>query len=1042
MPDLEIRTDRGPEMNAIRSRPLDAAWKQRLDLTARAAPELYEDADAVTGTPHARAIRTAFRELRASAVFCVQQVPTVVMLSVDQYDRTEIVDLHAKLWNQGLANMLLVLADDTIRAFSLARIPYRGSDEDFDDRCLAWEFDVIVQALEVNNLMRGAESGRLWEHPKFRQEERIDRVLLDNLKESHTRLLRGMSSAAAQALLIQSMFIAYLEDRQIVSANYLSEATDGHAGSFADILNSGSAKALDLLFKRLRNDFNGDLFVAPCSFSETDRHPSPKPRDMEVLYQFRSGEQEMRSGQYRFWGYDFKYIPVELISAVYDRFLGELKSEQRQRGAYYTPRFVADMAISQIVDRLPGQKLSELRFLDPACGSGIFLVRCFQLLCERRRAIERPAAIPWESLRAMLSRLAGWDIDEAAVRVAVFSLYVALLEEVEPPDIRALIERGNLLPRLWEHNLTARDFFTVDPRSENAQADVIIGNPPWISRGEPERQSIAWCRTQGLPMPEKEEAWAFAWKSLRHLRADGVIAFLLPAMGFLHNTAGTAVESRRRLLRDARIFRVVNLADMRRQLFDRAVRPATLIVFGQADPDGDPYWLEYLTPKADLNLKNRRLITISSTDKHSLVSPMVESDPSVFKRFLWISGPEEKLFRYLSLFSRLGDTVSVYRNQRSANVPDARSWMIGQGFQPYKSGRPVTNRRIAQVPYLPIERFTPVLQAAEGLPPWTSRSFHRTGFDPGFSGPRVLVPKGIANRNQTRLRASYIEVPAIFQDAIRAISVPDGEKPRAKLLTAIINSKIAVWYAFHGTSSFGADRPQLQQEELLLLPFPQPEDMPDTARARAAADDMVAIIDAMDETQIDPFSTAIFEEIDRMAYDFFCLADEEIILIEDTVQHIIPAVHPIQSNVPEVWGACTLDDRRDYAHALVRRMSGCFEDGYTVAVRLEAQNEDLAILRLTLQRKHEAEEYHEKGSSSVSAVLAGISAEMGRPLAGNFQLMPDFRLFSGNHLYVVKPTQKRFWLRSAGIADADEIALDLQDALAVSADRAASQDDG
>ena len=42
--------------------------------------------------------------------------------------------------------------------------------------------------------------------------------------------------------------------------------------------------------------------------------------------------------------------------------------------------------------------------------------------------------------------------------------------------------------------------------------------------------------------------------------------------------------------------------------------------------------------------------------------------------------------------------------------------------------------------------------------------------------------------------------------------------------------------------------------------------------------------------------------------------------------------------------------------------------------------------------------------------------------------MPDFRIFIGNHLYLVKPTQKRFWLKSSALADADAIALDLHDA--------------
>ena len=1013
-------------MIAVR-RPLDRTWKQRLDLTTRTAPELYENAAEVTDNPHARAIRTTFQELHASAVFCTQKVPAVVILSVEEYDRAAVIDLHAKLWNQGLANLLLVLSGDTVRAFSLARKPRRENDDTFDNRCLAWELDAIAQALKVTNLIYGVESGRLWEHPKFRPEERIDQVLLDNLKESHTRLRSDMSSDAAQALLIQSMFIAYLEDRQIVTTDYVRDATDGRAGSFLDILTSRSVSDLDLLFERLRNDFNGDLFVAPCSFSETDRHPPLDPPHLKLLHSFRSGEQEMESGQYRFWGYDFKYIPVELISAVYDRFLGDLRPDRRSRGAYYTPRFVADLAISQIADELPMEKLPQLRFLDPACGSGIFLVRCFQLLCEhRRRGAERSVRIPWDSLRAILARLEGWDIDGAAVRVAVFSMYVALLEEVEPPDIRALIKRGNLLPQLWGRNLRVRDFFTVDPRDESAEADVIIGNPPWISRDEPERRSIDWCRKEQVPMPEKEEAWAFVWKSLRHLRAGGVIAFLLPAMGFLHNYARSAVEARQLLLRAARIFRIVNLADLRFQLFDSAVRPAALIVFGNPYPDGSPYWFEYLTPKADLNLKNRRLITLSSADKHSLVSPRVEKDPSVFKRLLRISGPEKKLFRYLSSLPSLGNTVGT---QRKNDESGQRSWMIGRGFEPHNAGARVTSRFVGRIPNLQIGKFTPFFQRVDQLTPWASFAVRRRGFEKGFTGPRVLVPGGVTHTNDFRLRATYVEAPATFQSSIHAILAPRGEEPRAKLLAALINSRIAVWFAFHGASAFGAERPDVRQNELLLLPFPRPDDMPDKPRSQSAAARIVSIIDEMAGTQRDPFRSineAAFEEIDRLAYDFFCLAEEEVVLVEDTVEHFIPAMHPTRNRVHDLWQSCTQEDRRGYVHYLVRRMGYYLEGGYTVEARLEAHNEDLAVVRLTLQRENEAGEYYEVESSTVSDALSVLAAQMPRPVAGNFQLTPDFRLVSGIHLYLVKPMQRRFWLRSAGIADADDIASDLQ----------------
>lgn len=1036
-------------MQAIRSKPLGPEWKERLDLSLRKVPELYEYVEDVGDTPHAGAIRMTLDELGVSAVFCVQGVPTIAILSVDDYDRAAIVDLHAKLWNQGLASLLLVISGDTVRAFSLARTPHSGENHDFEDRCLIPGFDAVSDALMLRDIVYGAESGRLWEeHAEyFRPRERIDQVLLDNLVTSYRLLCddTGLSADAAQALLVQVMFIAWLEDREIILPEYFLEASDGLAGTFSALLESGTVDWLDRLFESLRRDFNGDLFVAPCSFEENDGHQPLTPRHLNILNRFRSGREEMHghAGQYRLWGYHFKYIPIELISAVYDRFLGENDAQRRAQGAYYTPMFLADTVISQVWDTVSDETKEKGRFLDPACGSGVFLVRSFQRLCEHWRDTRTSRRIRWDSLLGILSRLHGWDIDSRAVRVSVFSLYVALLEEVSPPDIRRLMKRGRILPALWGENLRHRDFF--EKHAHDVQADVVIGNPPWSSRpgadGE-DRSSLTWCDAEGLPIPGKEDAWAFVWKSLRHLRDGGVVAFLLPAMAFLHNHAKNAVAARSRLVRDVRILRIINFADLRFQLFEGAVRPAALIVFGHADQKAPVYRFEYWTPKADLNLKVKRLITLSSADKCRVTSTLAAAEPLVFKQRLWMSDPESKLFNYLSAFPKLGDVAKAYgTQQRKAESSREDRWLIGQGFQPFNIDRtagrstgPSASESVGRLPYLPIRAFKPLAQSVSSLLPWSSNQVRRRGFERGFSGPRVLIPQGVDTTGR-RLRATYLEAPLTFQHIIQSLVVPRGEERRAKLLTALLNSRLIAWFAFHGTSSFGSERPKVQQADLLTLPFPSPPDMSQRERSEAAENALVALIDRMIASADGPFELrederTILQKVDRLTYEFFCLSDEEVILVDDTVERIIPSIQPRRSRPPDIWKPADREDRQSYADALVRCMVEWFEPDCAVGIRLEARNDDLAVLRLTLEERRKKAGYSEENNGSVGAVLARLSKHVHQPLPGNFQLMPDFRIFVDNHLYLVKPARRRFWLRSAALADADAIALDLQDAVA------------
>ena len=1033
-------------MEAIESKPLGPVWKDRLSLSARVAPEFYEQSDDVGNVPHAGALRTALDDLHGSAVFCVQDVPTVVILSVDEYDPAAVASLRSALWNQGLASLLLVVSADTVRVFTLARIQ-RGGHEDDVSRFLVEELKATTHALALRNLVYAAESGRYWDEHSgyFRPEERVDRVLLDNLTQSHKQLRdAGLSPDAAQALLVQTMFVAYLEDRGIVSAERFRDASNARAAGFEALLRSGDFESLERLFAALRRDFNGDLFITPCSFDGDDRGPRLGPSHLEILARFRSGREEMHGpgGQYRFWPYDFKYIPVELISAVHDRFLGEREPDRRARGAYYTPMFLADTVVSHVWDRLPPAVRDEGRFLDPACGSGIFLVRLFQRLCERRRVARGGPAIPWDDLIGVLSMLQGRDLDGGALRMAVFSLYVALLEEVTPPDVRTLMERGRMLPPLYGETLRRGDFFAVEP--DDAPADVIIGNPPWSSRHGEDHSPLEWCAGEDLPAPGREQAWPFVWKSLRRLRENGVGALLLPAMGFLHNHAGDAVEARKRLLREARVLSVVNFADLRFQLFDGAVRPAALLLFGRPPAGAAAYRFDYLMPKADLNLKSRRLITLGKADRCRLDSRMVEADPSVFKKRLWLSEPEARLFNYLEQFPRLGGLVAQFGTLSRGKESTQGRWIVGQGFKPANVDllqRPAYEREhsvvVARTPYLPIGKFRVLATTSDGLTPWKDGAVHRRGFEAGFKGPRVLVPGGVAGRRGPRLRAAYVEDPLAFQDIIQAIVVPPGDERRGMLLAGLLNSRLMLWFAFHGTSSFGADRPIMHQAEILRLPFPALDDLPDRERSRAAAEALAAIVEKQ-LRRLDPASAPLdpalerrpderepLAEIDDLACEFFCLSEEERVLVEDTVEHVIPAVQPNRGRLPAIWRPSTLGDRGAYARTLAGALADWLDGDCSIGTRLVARNDDLAILQLSLRDGPGAFDYAEDDDESVAAALSRLAEHVPRPLPGNFQSLPDFRVFVGRDLFLVKPAGKRFWLRSAALADANAIALDL-----------------
>src|SRR5260370_14948549 len=83
-----------------------------------------------------------------------------------------------------------------------------------------------------------------------------------------------------------------------------------------------------------------------------------------------------------FRAYDFAYIPIEILSEVYEQFI----EDSKKKGAVYTPEILADYLLSEINTVKPLNE--ETKILDPACGSGVFLVLAYRWLIEAELAKE------------------------------------------------------------------------------------------------------------------------------------------------------------------------------------------------------------------------------------------------------------------------------------------------------------------------------------------------------------------------------------------------------------------------------------------------------------------------------------------------------------------------------------------------------------------------------------------------------------------------------------------------------------------------------
>src|SRR5262249_9708374 len=242
-------------------------------------------------------------------------------------------------------------------------------------------------------------------------------------------------------LLGRILFTCYLEARDVLRGKDFGRLGAGESATFQEVMSLPGPDlvrgALTRLFRRLGRYFRGNLFDADSA----EDVQSLRDEDVVTLRNLTTG-QELGTGQQvlPFYVYDFRVIPIETISAVYEDFIRAEDSEaQRKKGAYYTPPKLVEFTIDLATEEDPD--LTGKRALDPGCGSGVFLVSVFNRMAEawvRRNGRARNGTRAEALAKILREQICGVDVSLIACQATCFSLYMAMLDFLEPREIRRL----------------------------------------------------------------------------------------------------------------------------------------------------------------------------------------------------------------------------------------------------------------------------------------------------------------------------------------------------------------------------------------------------------------------------------------------------------------------------------------------------------------------------------------------------------------------------------------------------------------------------
>ncbi len=961
-------------------------------------------------------------EVRATAVFDVDRVPTVCFVEASgdvKVDAAWLSAVRQKIWNQSLVSLVLIIDGDRLIPCPVQK------DHDFSTTL------TLANAVETGPFSaRDIQSGDIQKRHAdwFSLDSRVDRELLHNLQHSVLQLIKfGIDRDSAQFLLGQCLFVSYLEHRAIVSPVYRERRS---VGQLHELIADQDAAGLVKLFKCLKRDFNGD-FLDPENAPLADwRHLPLQAYDLLNRFLLRV---DIETGQGSFWNYDFRYIPVELISGIYETFLGD---DQEALGAYYTPRHLANLAVDQAFSS--SADVTQEVVFDGACGSGILLTTAFRRMvsaAEHRSGADMTFGARSELLEHAIR---GGDVSKAACRVTAFSLYLSLMEDLQPSDILLLQEDEKVkLPTLIGKTILcgeeAGDFFSTKQRFANTQScTVFLSNPPWFEpdgndNGLPYEQ---WAEKHNRFLPHRQIAAAFAHKALETTTDNGRVCLILPVKLF---TAPTSQRFLREWLAQCNIDRIINFSDIRRLLFSGAVHPC-VIVTGQrrsvATRGKIPYneRIDYWVPKADVSIAFGRL-TVHSADRQCLLAQEVWTDNQALRTHLWGGDNDATLIGKLSLAGTIADLTKGR---------DAR-WQIVKGFnQTRHSSPPLTVAPLRKFRFLntrDIPRDAPVLDS-QVLKPFPSniKSVVSYGSQNGaaFEGPRVLFPDGASS--EFEVNAVFAHERFCFKHSVAAIRGPEQDEDLLRFLTMYLRSSLTRYLLLHTAYSLVAERPRITLGEIEKLPFVTPAIHKYPVRAKEIVKQVADITRQWEQSDV----FAHFAEApqfraaaDGLIFEYFGLDEREVLLVRDACDVMIPSVQPnryeaLRTSYCDLPTAIDLNQHAAWLERELHRWrttlggEGAFKIE-TVAYRPEAIGA-LGIVRISLSKKDSPAKVQINDRGALALMQTLKAAELvPMQIWANLHLAADFLIQAGDTMYLIKPLVKRLWLRSQALNDAQRI---------------------
>lgn len=509
---------------------------------------------------------------------------------------------------------------------SVARIKYLTYKEYTD------EFNFLWDTFSKEQVLKGSFDRFVLADTHKKGTTSVDRDFLESLDKWRTYLAVNISwnnrnlaeeeiNFAVQQTIDRIIFLRITEDRHIEPYGALKHS-----------LNHGEFyKNLFELFRRADEKYNSGLFDLRkdmiCESLRIDNKVIKKI--INELY-------------YPECPYEFSVIPVEILGSVYEQFLGKViritpahharieeKPEVRKAGGvYYTPQYIVDYIVQNTVGKLIEGKtpseISKVKIVDPACGSGSFLIGALQYLFDYHKNYysnngklskgkkDNPLTpegqlTTAEKRRILINNIFGVDLDSNAVEVTKLSLLLKCMEGETEASINQQFRLFNerVLPTLDNNirsgnSLIDTDFYDsqidfgeekqIRPFSwinafpeilKSGGFDAVIGNPPYVRQEMLGKQKDYFREHYQVYHGMADLYSYFIEKSLKLVKTGGLYGVIV-ANKWMRANYG---EPLRRFLKSQNIYEIIDFGDL--PVFETATTYPCIMIAGKPGTEND-----------------------------------------------------------------------------------------------------------------------------------------------------------------------------------------------------------------------------------------------------------------------------------------------------------------------------------------------------------------------------------------------------------------------------------------------------------------------